>query len=268
MTDIITFIDEGLNYIWNIQDYTETIKNNLSSFSSNIDKKLTDINNNISIFLSNFNGYATTIKSNLTTIISSLQNIEHFLNQLRDYIKDLRDLYYPDPQTAGDREFKFDIKVGWHNFWKSFRYKTFDEVLLDVHKKIEDEVNPLSDNNKDDFNSNIEQLKSQTAYGSALELKDGVQNLYNNISGASPTSSLNVNLLPVNFFGSSIPAKTIKIDFSWYAPYRDTALSIWRFFLWVFYIFIVFKRFPDIISGAGLVTDLSNSGNFSNDEHN
>lgn len=254
-----------------IRLFLENINKNISSLitsSDKLDKKLTDINNNISTFLSNFNDYSNVIKSDFTTIISSLQMSEHYLSQIRDYIKQLIDLYYPDPQIVVDSNFKFDIKAGWHNFWKTFRYKSFDEVLLDVHKKIDDEVNPLSDNNKSDFNANIELLKSQTAYGSALELKDGVQNLYNNISGASPTASLNVNLLPVSFFGTSIPAKTIKIDFSWYAPYRDTALSIWRFFLWVFYIFIVFKRFPEIISGAGLITDLSNIGNFSNDGHN
>lgn len=158
-------------------------------------------------------------------------------------------------------DFKFDIKAGWHSFWSTFRYKKFDEVLLDVHNKIQDEVNPLSEKNKGEFDSNIEKLKSDTVYGSALELKDGMQNFYTNISGATPTASLNVNLLPVKFYGASVPAETIKIDFSWFAPYRDTALSLWRFFLWVGYIFLVFKRFPDILSGAGLITDTSTNGN-------
>lgn len=252
--DYVCYIPESLPSI-------DKNVSNLSSVSDKLDKKITEINNNVSTFLSDFKEYSNLVKSNLLTIVSSIQNSELYLSQIRDCFRQLRDLYYPDTQIAGNSTFKYDIKVGWYNFWRTFRYKKFDELLLDVHKQIEDKVNPLSDNNKDDFNANIDKLKTDTVYGSALELKDGMQNFYTNISGATPTASLNVNLLPVKFFGASIPAKTIKIDFSWFAPYRDTTLSLWRFFLWVGYIFIVFKRFPDILSGAGLITDTSANGN-------
>lgn len=234
---------------------------NLSSVSDKLDKKITEINNNISAFLSNFKNYSSFVKDELNFFHSILVTMNGHLYKISAYFHSLSELYYPDTTLNTDKDFRFDIKLGWHNFWKTFREKKFDEVLLEINQKIEDKVNPLSEKNKDDFNANIDKLKSDTVYGSALELKDGMQNFYTNLSGASPTASLDVNLLPVKFYGASIPAKTIKIDFSWFAPYRDTTLSLWRFFLWVGYIFIVFKRFPDILSGAGLITDISTNGN-------
>lgn len=169
----------------------------------------------------------------------------------------LNDYYIP--------EWQGELKYSWESFWNTFQNKSFDTVLkdtlLEVQKEIDNQVNPLSDGNKEQFNANIDKLKSDTAYGSALELKYGVQTFYNNFANASPTATLDVKLLPVSFYSASIPAKTITIDFSWFAPYRDTTLSLWRFFLWVAYLFIIFKRFPDIISGAGMITDTATNGN-------
>lgn len=230
----------------------------MKTSSENLDKLLGNINNNLTAFMTNFKDFSDTTKKYQSTIKQYFENANTFLMQIRDVLKNIEKFYYPNSSEVYpgiSKEDVFDIKAGWHSFWSTFRYKKFDEVLLDVHQKIEDLANPLSENNKGEFDSNIEKLKSDTAVGSALELKDGVQNLYTNVSGASPTASLNVNLLPVKFFGASVPAKTIKIDFSWYAPYRDTALSLWRFFLWTAYLFVLFKQIPSILQGFGLVTD-------------
>lgn len=236
----------------------------IKTSSENLDNLLGNINNNLTAFMTNFKDFSDITKEFQSTIKQYFDSANLYLMQIRDVLTKISQWYYPDPFVSYpgvSLQDVADIKAGWHSFWSTFRYKKFDEVLLDVHNKIQDEVNPLSEKNKGDFDSNIEKLKSDTVYGSALELKDGMQNLYTNISGATPTASLDVNLLPVKFYGASIPAKTIKIDFSWFAPYRDTTLSLWRFFLWVGYIFLVFKRFPDILSGAGLITDTSTNGN-------
>lgn len=230
----------------------------IKTSSENLDKLLGNINNNLTAFMTNFKDFSDITKKFQSSIEQCFDSANLYLMQIRDVLTKISQWYYPDPfldYSDPPRDDVFDIKVGWHSFWSTFRYKKFDEVLLDVHNKIQDEVNPLSEKNKGDFDSNIEKLKSDTAVGSALELKDGIQNLYSNISGATPTASLNVNLLPVKFFGASVPAKKIKIDFSWYAPYRDTALSLWRFFLWVGYLYVLFKQIPSILQGFGLITD-------------
>ena len=231
------------------------ILKNLKTYFSNLEKcfdtvnaNLLTINDNLNSFFALFKSYQNDVKIYLQTAVSYLDSIMNSLTAIKKW-------YYPEPYELGIEYDEFNTLVGWRSFWSTFRYKKFDEVLLDVHNKIQDEVNPLSEKNKGEFDSNIEKLKNDTAVGSALELKDGIQNLYSNISGATPTASLNVNLLPVKFYGASVPAKTIKIDFSWYAPYRDTALSLWRFFLWVGYLYVLFKQIPSILQGFGLITD-------------
>lgn len=235
-------------------DIIPFLKNSKISLE-NLEKTTGNINNNLADFKSSFDSYSEFAKDKLSWIDVQLRDCYICLSHILDCFNNLQDLYYPNTQLVPLTDFKFDIKTGWHSFWSTFRYKKFDEVLLDVHNKIQDEVNPLSEKNKGEFDSNIEKLKSDTAVGSALELKDGIQNLYSNISGATPTASLNVNLLPVKFYGASVPAKTIKIDFSWYAPYRDTSLSLWRFFLWIGYLYVLFKQIPSILQGFGLITD-------------
>lgn len=238
--DIIPFLKNSKTSIEHIEQFIGNIKNNLADF------------------LTSFESFSDTTIKFQNVIRQYFDSANLYLMQIRDVLIKISQWYYPDPLSSYSgvsQQDVYDIKAGWHSFWSTFRYKKFDEVLLDVHNKIQDEVNPLSEKNKGEFDSNIEKLKNDTAVGSALELKDGIQNLYSNISGATPTASLNVNLLPVKFYGASVPAKTIKIDFSWYAPYRDTALSLWRFFLWVGYLYVLFKQIPSILQGFGLITD-------------
>lgn len=238
--DIIPFLKNSKTSLEHIEQFTGIIKDNLI------------------LFMTSFESFSDTTIKFQKVIKQYFESANLYLMQIRDVLRKISEWYYPDPYTGypyASQQDVYDIKAGWHSFWSTFRYKKFDEVLLDVHNKIQDEVNPLSEKNKGEFDSNIEKLKSDTAVGSALELKDGIQNLYSNISGATPTASLNVNLLPVKFYGASVPAKTIKIDFSWYAPYRDTSLSLWRFFLWIGYLYVLFKQIPSILQGFGLITD-------------
>ena len=240
----------------------QQLKDDFISYFKSFKEQFSSINNSFREFKLVFDEYVEYAKDKLMWIECSIRDCSRYLSDIREYLSKLTAWYYPEGNTSYPGQSDYgQMRIGWRNFFTSFSYKKFDEVLLEINQKIEDKVNPLSEKNKDDFNANIDKLKSDTVYGSALELKDGMQNLYTNISGATPTASLDVNLLPVKFYGASIPAKTIKIDFSWFAPYRDTTLSLWRFFLWVGYIFIVFKRFPDILSGAGLITDISTNGN-------
>lgn len=83
--------------------------------------------------------------------------------------------------------------------------------------------------------------------------------MFNGITGATPQAVITVDTLPVSFFGANIPSSTIKIDFSWYGKIRNEALYLWRFFIWAGYLFLLFKRAPDIIHGAGMITDLATS---------
>ena len=136
-----------------------------------------------------------------------------------------------------------------------------ETTLLEVQEEINNQINPRSDANIDEFNANMETLKTDTIYGSAVDIKDGVNTFVSNVANSKSSAQITVNLLPVKCFGASIPAAAIVIDFSWLAPYRDTILSLWRFFFWASYFWLLFKRLPDILHGAGLITDMANYGN-------
>lgn len=256
-----------------------TVLNSINGYLRRSYSTLTDIVSRLDNILSNSQGNSvlfTDVKNLLIDIKLYVNDIHINFNNLYNKLTPMLDKYYNLLFSINGSlndlltnyyipEWSGDLKFGWESFWSTFETKSFDvvlkDVLLDVQKEIDNQVNPLSDDNKEQFNANIDKLKSDTAYGSALELKDGVQTFYNNFASASPIATLDVKLLPVSFYSAFIPAKTITIDFSWFAPYRDTTLSLWRFFLWVGYLFIIFKRFPDIISGAGMITDTTTNGN-------
>ena len=212
---------------------------------------LTDIKIYVNDIRVGFNNLYDKLLPMLDKYYNLLFNINSSFNDL------LNDYYIP--------EWSGDLKYGWENFWNSFQNNSFDVVLkntlLEVHQQIEDLTNPISENNKAEYDANIEKIKTDTVIGSAYDVKDGINNLYNNVANANATAVISVNTLPVSFFGMSFPAHTINIDFSWFAPYREFTLSLWRFILWTGYIFLLFKRIPDIINGAGMITDTVTNAN-------
>lgn len=246
--DYVCYIPESLPSI-------DKNVSNLSSVSDKLDRKLTEINNNVSIFLSDFKEYSNLVKSNLLTIVSSIQNSELYLSQIRDCFRQLRDLYYPDTQIAGNSTFKYDIKVGWYNFWRTFRYKKFDELLLDVHQQIEDKVNPLSPNNSEAFDSSINNIKDNTFIGSANEMVTTFpEQLKSSLSkDSSPVLQFKTVAVKNSYF--SLPAKTYSIDFSFWAPFKGTADALISAFMYLGFLIILFKRLPEILHGSGVVRD-------------
>lgn len=184
-----------------------------------------------------------------------LDSITTAINNLKSSFE-----YYYMKNTHGAQ-----MRLGFMNFWKSFQKFSFQDVLkntlLEVQEEINNQINPRSDANIDEFNANMETLKTDTIYGSAVEIKDGVNTFVSNVANSKSSAQITVNLLPVKCFGASIPAAAIVIDFSWLAPYRETILSLWRFFFWASYFWLLFKRLPDILHGAGLITDMANYGN-------
>lgn len=178
--------------------------------------------------------------------------MQRYLSGIADDVHIIVSNYFPPSPN-------FVQTTQWYHFWDTFREKSFDTVLkdtlLDVHNQIENLTNPISENNKAEYDANIEKIKTDTVIGSAYDVKDGVSTLYDNVANANATAVISVKTLPVSFFGMSLPAHTINIDFSWFAPYRDFTLSLWRFIIWVGYIYLLFKRLPDIINGAGMVSE-------------
>ena len=54
----------------------------------------------------------------------------------------------------------------------------------------------------------------------------------------------------------------VLLDLSWYSRFKPKVDDFLSVFLWLGYIWILFKRLPDIISGAGMITDMQSTISF------
>lgn len=84
----------------------------------------------------------------------------------------------------------------------------------------------------------------------AIAVNDGVMPL----AGGAP--SLKLNLGAANsHFGFDYGGEVEFLDLSWYTPYKETMDGIISGFLWLLFVWGLFKQAPGIISGAGIVVN-------------
>lgn len=238
--DIIPFLKNSKTSLEHIEQFIGIIKNNLADF------------------LTSFESFSDTTIKFQKVITQYFESANLYLMQIRDVLNKISQWYYPDPFTYYSDPSKqdvFDIKVGWHSFWSTFRYKKFDEVLLEVNQKIEDKVNPLSENNSAAFEGAITNIKDNTFIGSANEM---VTTFPEELKGAlnkdsSPVLQFKTVAVKNSYF--SLPAKTYSIDFSFWAPFKGTADALISAFMYLGFLIILFKRLPEILHGSGVVRD-------------
>lgn len=268
LQDIKSGIDGSSSYLAGIASGILDILSNTQGLDihfNNVEKLLGDIKQYVNDFHADFLDFRDQMYTWYLIIVEALyvdeSDVDGFqgLKTIYAYVHHIDDninlmwnrliAYFP---AAGE------LYNGWQSFFKSFKDMSFQNVLIDIHTQIEDSVNPVSENNKPQFDALVNSFKSDTAVGSMITLKDSTKTMFDSVTSAEPKASINVNTFDVNFCGMKIPSYTIKIDFSWYERIRKEALYLWRFFLWSSYLFILWKRIPDIINGAGVITDMSN----------
>lgn len=110
--------------------------------------------------------------------------------------------------------------------------------------------------------SYLDNLKSRFTgvYDSVNKLKEGgsyVLNFLKNASGKTPPS-ITVNL---SKSGKYYLGESVTIDFSWYAPYKPSVDVLLAGIIWATFLWNLFKRLPDILSGAGMITHSANNIN-------
>lgn len=236
--DIIPFLKNSKTSLEHIEQFTGIIKNNLADF------------------LTSFESFSDTTIKFQNVIKQYFESANLYLMQIRDVLTKISQWYYPDPflsYPGVSQQDVADIKAGWHSFWSTFRYKKFDEVLLEVNQKIEDKVNPLSENNSVAFEGAITNIKNNTFIGSANEM---VTTFPEELKGAlnkdsSPVLQFTTAGVSNSYF--SLPAKKHSIDFSWYAPFKGTADTVISAFMYLGFLIAFWKRLPEIIHGAGVM---------------
>ena len=236
--DIIPFLKNSKTSLEHIEQFTGIIKNNLADF------------------LTSFESFSDITIKFQKNLIQCFDSANLYLMQIRDVLIKISQWYYPDPLSSYSgvsQQDVYDIKAGWHSFWSTFRYKKFDEVLLEVNQKIEDKVNPLSENNSVAFEGAITNIKDNTFIGSANEM---VTTFPEELKGAlnkdsSPVLQFTTAGVSNSYF--SLPAKKYSIDFSWYAPFKGTADTVISAFMYLGFLIAFWKRLPEIIHGAGVM---------------
>lgn len=184
----------------------------------------------------NISEYFTKANSLLTSIDGYLQNIWYY--------------FYP-PEWNGT------LSYSWKNFWSSFEFSSFSEVLkdtlLEVQKEIDNSVNPLSEDNKDNYNSAVDNLKNNTFVGSAYDVIKVFPDNLNSALTKDSRSVLTFSSSGVSNSYFTLPAHSYSIDFGWYKPYKAYADVVISAFIYLGFAFAFFKRLPEIIQGAGVV---------------
>lgn len=92
-----------------------------------------------------------------------------------------------------------------------------------------------------------------------FDFVDSIKSLFAEMNSYLIDGSMQVPEITINFgnaegkynYGGS--AKVL--DLSWYARYKPTVDKIIIAFTYIGFIFLLYKRLPDIISGAGAITE-------------
>lgn len=258
---------EQVEYIWNIREdlrtYLYPYLDNNKSAQDNLykltEKFNTDFNTKISDFKLSFDDYSKYAKDKLMWINTHINNCSTYLSQIRDYLSKLTEWYYPQNVAYPGQSDYASMRSGWRSFFTSFSNKSFQSVLLDVYQQIDDLTNPLSENNKESFDAAITNFNENTFIGSANELITTFPGELTNAltKDSSPVLQFKTASASNSYF--SLPARTFSIDFSWYAPFKATADTVISAFIYIGFIIAFIKRLPEILHGAGIITDSYNN---------
>lgn len=163
-------------------------------------------------------------------------------------------------QKALASYFGFDLTLDINGYntdpSKAFSYsikETFKEVLLDVYKTIDNTINPRSEDNAEAFDAALTNVKDNTFIGSAYEVVDTVPNDIKNALTTDSSPVLTFKTAGVSNSYYSIPAKSYSVDFSWYAPFKGVGDTVVSCFMYLGFLFVFFKRLPEILHGSGIL---------------
>lgn len=207
--------------------------------------------------VSSINDQTKLINTKLDTVISKLDTINTSINNFAQLLLQSLTNY----QQAVGEYFNIDFSIDWQK--GTFTHKVtepFKEALIDVYHTIDNFVNPMSDDNVEQFNAVLTDYEEHTIFGSfnklANEVIPTIANQLNQSDG-NPTLSFKLGEASSSYY--KVPTGTITVDLSWYSKYKSYGDMILSGFMWISYLWLLFKRAPDILNGAGMLTDLANN---------
>lgn len=197
--------------------------------------------------------------SKIDSIVSELYGIYNYLGELVDNF----DIYFwwnPDDWNLSEtdnlaiEEYMSNAPKGWINFWNTFNSKSLKDVLIEVSDEIENQANPLSEENEASFNEVMAAFNSDTVFGSLNEVKDNfLPKLLDSLTGQKSSFTFTIGSAKNSFI--SLPESTFTLDLSFYLKYKEYGDMLIGGFMWLSYIWLLIKRGPSIIHGESLAVE-------------
>lgn len=239
------------------------IEKRLTVYFTDFKNGITDLSNNVSAILNQITFFNNSWQSNFLSKIDSIDSeLFGIYNSLGELVDNL-DIYFwwnPDDWNLSETdnlsiaEYMSNAPKGWIHFWNSFNNMSLKDFIIDVHNEIEKSVNPLSDDNKVEFDKAMSAINNDTFIGSFNQIKDDyIPKILDSLKGQC--AALTFKTASASNKYVSIPAHTIILDLSWYLPYKPYGDMVLSGFMWLSFLWLLFKRFPAIISGEGMITE-------------
>lgn len=203
------------------------------------------------------------IQENAKSVVESVEGVGTKIADIAitfpTHIDDIKEKVIALPKAIADALANLNIfvtiKEGWDTLWE-WLAKILDGILA-IPGSIADVIaTALSTALTAIFVPNLEDV---AVVDEVMEKFDWIGDLYTCVK--KNLTSLNPDTEPPVIYidftkGSSkyVPVgKRVAIDFSWYAPYKPMGDKIVGSFMWIIYLWYLFKRIPDIISGGGML---------------
>lgn len=151
-----------------------------------------------------------------------------------------------------------DLASGIGNVWdeiSDFR-TSVNQALLDLPEKIFTPVRDFLTDffvpDQELFDQRVQHLHDKISW--VTEFTEFGSRITELLSEASGNKAPVIRIKLSRDDDSIWNANDIVIDFSWYEPYKPAVDAILGGMLWLSFLWNIFRRLPDIISGAGMVT--------------
>lgn len=273
-------IDSNLSNVTNavlqikntIESSTTSIVSAINNVDTNIDDivtQLTTISNSLDKSKANTLGYYVyQMYLDLQNVKSTLLNVKAYLVWIYNQTSDIRGYVYSIKNSFLNFLDTFWLNMNsahgndWANFWESFNDLSLHDFIVntfnEIYTTIQDEVNPLTENNQDNYYATVDSFYTDTFIGSLRTLgTETVPTIVDSLSGQNAKWSFTTAAVKNSYY--SLPAHTITLDLSWYLNYKSYGDMVISGFLWLGYIWLLFKRAPAIIHGEAMVADNINT---------
>lgn len=157
--------------------------------------------------------------------------------------------WWPDDYDTDDTQ-DWNKLFKWLEDFKTWLGKKLDQLIGKDPVIINNYEYEDADGNKQTWDPHI--LKDKFAFWT--DVRDIGTELYSSVQAGGDAPELIIHLGAANSpFGFKYGGDEYALDLSWYGQYKESVDSISGGFLWLLYLYGIFKHLPEIFSGVGMM---------------